>query len=707
MKARHAAALIVVATALAYSNSFAGAFVFDDHVIIVENERIRDLWPPWPYAADTLRPLLFFTLAVNYALSGVQPWSYHAFNLLVHVAAALLLFDVVRRTLLLPRWHERHAAAATPMAFAIALLWAVHPLQTQSVTYIVQRGEVMAATLALLSLRCVIGELGARERRRVIAWRAGAIAALTLALTAKETAIAVIPLLLVYDRAVVSGSWREVMRRRWPLHAAVVGLPAAVALLRWLAGMPLLFSYNVEWAPLTYLLNQGAIILHYLRLVFWPHPLVFDYGWQPLAPIAALSGAAAVGLLLVAAGRLLRSRPAIGFAGFAFFILLAPTSSIMPIEDMAVEHRMYLPLAAVIAVAVAAAREALILAPRAALRHAIAAAALIGVAATFGTMTWARNRDYARELMLWEDTLAKRPGNARAFYNAGVLLLVDQRVADAAARFEQAIAIDPEYAEAYANLAATFMLRGDPLRAERLYREALRFDRALPEPYVGLGRLLTAAGRNREAAPYYEAAVGVAPPSSELLLELGRARLRLGDFGAAEAAFARALQLRPDDAAAQIDLAVLLAQVGRVDEAARRYRDALRVDPGRADAHHNLGLLQAQAGDTEGAIASYRRALTLRPQYAEAYFNLGTALAGLARYDEAVTACRRALLLRPDYAEAHNNLGAILLHLNRPHEAAFHLEKALAIRPQYEAARRNLTRAVMGAVATFHNPLAP
>ncbi len=158
-----AAGLIVLATAAAFSSSFAGSFVFDDPAAIVENPTIRHLWPIWPTLCPprhgetvTGRPLLNLSLAINFAISGDKVWSYHAANLAIHILAALLLFGVLRQTFLLPVMRDRWGAAALPLASVIALLWAVHPLQTESVTYTVQRAESLVALFYLLTLYCFI-----------------------------------------------------------------------------------------------------------------------------------------------------------------------------------------------------------------------------------------------------------------------------------------------------------------------------------------------------------------------------------------------------------------------------------------------------------------------------------------------------------------------------------------------------------------------
>src|SRR5439155_11939785 len=154
--------LILTAIVVTYANSFSGPFIFDDLKWITENAHVLQPWPLWdalqpPYGiAGTGRPLVCLTLALNYAVSGLEPWSYHAVNLAIHASAALVLFGIVRRTLQGPRLRERFATRASDLAVAIAILWAVHPLQTESVTYVIQRMESLMGLFLLLTLYCVI-----------------------------------------------------------------------------------------------------------------------------------------------------------------------------------------------------------------------------------------------------------------------------------------------------------------------------------------------------------------------------------------------------------------------------------------------------------------------------------------------------------------------------------------------------------------------
>jgi protein O-mannosyl-transferase len=240
----------------------------------------------------------------------------------------LSLFGIVRRTLLTPRLRERWEDAATPLAFAVAFLWAVHPLLTEAVTYVVQRTEVLAGLFYLVTFYCVIrGATAARGW----GWYAAAVAACALAMGSKEAAISAPLVVLLYDRVFLSRSWHEVLARRWGLY---IGLAATWTVI--LAMLPRGYEgtavFTVLQTPdavrvigeghrmIDYTLAQFGVIAHYLKLCFWPHPLVVDYGlytqqtaWQ-IVPYALL-----IGGLLVATLAALRYQPWLGFLGVWFF----------------------------------------------------------------------------------------------------------------------------------------------------------------------------------------------------------------------------------------------------------------------------------------------------------------------------------------------------------------------------------------------------
>ena len=266
------ACLIVAATLAAFSNSFGGPFVFDDRSAIVENPTIRRLWPPsTPLgppsngATVTGRPLLNLSLAINYAMGGLDVWGFHAANLAIHLAAALLLFGILRRTLLLPAMRDRFGAAATPLGLAVAALWALHPLQTESVTYLAQRAESLVGFFYLLALYGLIrgagegiGEwgfgIGPRGKQPgnsnplsliphplnppnpLTPWYAVSFLACLLGMASKEVMVSAPVILLIFDRTFLSGSFRAAWRQRRGLYLALAGTWLLLAWLVFSAG---------------------------------------------------------------------------------------------------------------------------------------------------------------------------------------------------------------------------------------------------------------------------------------------------------------------------------------------------------------------------------------------------------------------------------------------------------------------------------------
>lgn len=212
-----AAAIIVTVGILAYANSFAGRFFLDDYPSIVNNRHIQRLWPleRTLLGGGDMRPVVALSFAVNYRLGGLNVWGYHAVNLAVHLLAALAMFGVVRRTLQTQRLRRHFESAATPVALAAALIWMVHPLQTQSVSYVVQRSESMMGLFFLLTLYCTIRGAGSPNRPW---WYATAAASCAVGMGCKQVMVMAPLVMLLYDRIFLAARWRELLRRRWGLY---------------------------------------------------------------------------------------------------------------------------------------------------------------------------------------------------------------------------------------------------------------------------------------------------------------------------------------------------------------------------------------------------------------------------------------------------------------------------------------------------------
>ncbi|HVU32724.1 MAG TPA: tetratricopeptide repeat protein [Opitutaceae bacterium] len=580
-----AAAAIVVLTLAAYATGLRGAFVYDDVAAITHNPTLRHFsWAAVVPPADVTtsgRPLLNLTLAANHALGGLAVTGYHLFNVAVQAAAGLLLFGLVRRTLGTAPLVGRFGAAALPLAFVTALAWAVHPLETEAVSYVVQRAESL---MGLFFLGTLYGFVRAATSPRPRGWLFGSVASCLLGVVSKEVIYAAPLLVLLYDRTFVSGSFADAWGRRRGYYLALFGtwipLLLLVASTGWNRGGTVGLGVDVPWWA--YAATQFRALTHYLALSVWPHPLVFDYGtrwetaWLPVLPRAVVVVAVMAGTLWA-----LRCRPVAGFLGMAFLLPLAPTSLLPGVTQMIVEHRMYLSLAPVLALLVAgtftlAGRRGLI---------AVAGVALAGAA-----LTARRNCDYRSDLALWRDTVAKAPANAAARCNLAIALVQRGELAPAISEYEVSLRLAPDASNTRYNYGLALAKAGRLEDAVRQYRAALRLVPNLADARCNLGTALLALGRPADALPELERARALRPEDVDVLADLGAAQAQTGHVPAAIRSFQQALALRPDDADLHYNLGTALFSNGDRRSALMQFEAADRLRPNDPDITHNLNL---------------------------------------------------------------------------------------------------------------------
>jgi hypothetical protein len=493
--------LMVLLIGLAYANSFNGAFVLDGRQEILKNPNVRSMqgWsgPAWLMS----RSLTDFTFAMNFATCGENPADYHATNLLIHIASALLLYGLVRRTLVLPGLAGRFSGNAPWIAFFIAAAWSVHPLTTSSVTYIWQRSESLMGMLMLSTLYLAVR---AHSSSMPLLWYVSAVLSCTLGMAAKEVMITAPIVVVAYDRLLLSKSFKEMLSRKWHF---LLGLCMTWAFLGFLMSRKLsesagFGSVYTSGASFSYLLTQCKVLLHYLRLSFWPVPLCLDYGW-PLTESGGDAWLAVMGVVTLGLGVLvcLRFAPAAAFLGFTFFAVLSPTSSFAPRPDNAFEHRMYIPLAAVVALLVCCAYSLMRHSMPARKRlpwNRITAVGLTVILIMLAGATWSRNRDYVSEEVMWRDIVEKRPENLRARNNLAAVLCERGETDEALDHFRHVLMttahLNPEQfkeqnqvpydmrssspqncrVSALANLGFLAFQQGDTDKAIACYAEALR-----------------------------------------------------------------------------------------------------------------------------------------------------------------------------------------------------------------------------------------
>src|SRR4051812_10543097 len=589
--------LIVTAGTLIYGHSLAYPLVFDDQASIVTNTSIRDLWStrvlfPDREVPTAGRPLVNVVHAINYAAGGFEPRGYRAVNLVLHLLCAAMVFLVVRHTLRGPVLRAWTRGRAESLAWAAALLWAVHPLNSEVVEYITQRSESLMAICYLLTIFAAANAIEPGRRR---AWGAAAVGACALGMACKESMVTAPVAVCLYDRTFIFGSWSVALRERWRLYLGLAATWLLLAALIWSGPRAYSAGFSTDVTPWSYLMNQAVLIPHYLRLAAWPTNLVVAYGppssltLQTVMPFALVM-AIAIAAIVVA----LKRWPVAGFAGAWVLLTLAPTSSIVPIAtEVGAERRMYLPLVA-IAVLVAASLSAF--ADRVATRRSGQFFAIVTllIAATLGAASYARTREYESPLGLAETVLARRP-TAFAHAIVGTQLAIAGRHDDAIAQLRIAA---PGYTLGRYHLGGELFNRGD-------------FDAALPElqTFVALDSwraeavparmmiagVLTAQRRPNEAAEELRRVMTMAPRHSDAYTT---AIGMLGDVVFGEQKFADAvryyrefLAARPGDVNATINLGAALAQSGHAREAADAFRRAIQLSPSNAMARRNLAIL--------------------------------------------------------------------------------------------------------------------
>jgi tetratricopeptide (TPR) repeat protein len=585
---------IVISLSLFYSNSLTGAFIFDDLPTIVDNPTIRNLWNlqdifSAPFGSGLAnRPFINASFALNYAISGHATWSYHLLNLFIHIAAALTLLGIVRRTLVQENIPEDIRNLANLLALTCCLVWALHPLLTGAVSYITQRCESLMGLCFFLTLYCAIRGW---QASRKMPWHLAAVFFYFLGIGSKEVIIAAPAVVIIYEFIFIHKSIKEIWRKSAWLHG---GLAAGTAVLLY----PMFFTDfiavslgNKPVSLLTHWATQPEVVLHYIRLAFWPHPLSFDYGWPLANPFTAWPYFVIISILIVAALWLLYKRHPLALPATSFFLILAPTS-IFPVIHPAVEYRMYLPLAALTTIVIPCLFASILKLFQASsdrfLAKRLFCIAMLVFIIALGLSTYSRNKIFVDGFVLWENTVKTSPGNGRAHLNLGAELDRLGRIEEAAAQFDEAIRLKDDNGSAHASLCYALYRMGKTQEAIGYCQEALTMNPRNVAAYSNLGIALWESGQTDAARKAFETALQLNPNQPEVLSNLGNMLNSEGRYNDALVRLRGAIRLRPEFAEAHANLGFALEQTGNSDDAMREYAEALRINPSLKEVQNRM-----------------------------------------------------------------------------------------------------------------------
>ena len=520
-------------------------WIFDDFVTVVRNQRIERLWPPaWAWYEQehplASRPLVSLTVALDYAVHGRSPTGYRVFNLAAHLANGLLLSWAVRR--LLAAWPGLGTGEveAAGLAGAVALLWTLHPIQTELVEYVTQRTELLVAFFYLLTMVAALARFEAASRRASIAWSGVAVGACALGALCKEV-IATAPLaVLLCDRAFASGGFARALRRHGGMYAGLACSWLILIALVWSGPRAEAVALGREISPLSYLRTQAGVIAEYLWLCLWPDALRLSHipwtarRWADFPP----QGALVVALFAATLWACWR-RPRFGFAGAWFFLTLAPSSSVVPVvTEIAAQRRVYLALAAVVALVVVGGFAALRAwaggSPRRAGAARAASITLFAAACVgLGWRTGVRLEDYRSGVSIWQEDARIEPDNPSAHFNLATALLDAGRPEQAALHFDRGIRalerLDPAtrstllYSTSLDLLAAGYQATGRAAAGLLPLRRLAGMHPDVADVQLGYARLCLAVGRPEEVLEPLQRAAALDPHSPEPWIRMAEA----------------------------------------------------------------------------------------------------------------------------------------------------------------------------------------
>jgi len=770
----------IIAAAVAFGGALRGPFQFDDVAAIVRNSTIDRLTPidvplsPPPRTAVSGRPVVNYSLAISTAINralGIessalglpssQAAGFRVANILIHLLCGLLLFGVIRRTVRSPSVPKEWSSVADPLAGIVAVLWLVHPLNTEAVDYVIQRTELLVSLFYLMTLYAAIRAWDPVKPRARATWYAVSVVACLLGMWSKEVMVSAPFAVVLYDRAFRVESWRALVgsSRRWFYVALLATLiPLAATIAGGARADSVGFGHGVTWYA--YLYSQGWAIGRYVKLALWPDRLTYDYGENAIHGIGGALGLLVLALVgvatVVAWVRGPRRWLWLAFLSSLFFILLAPSSSFVPIRtEIAAERRMYLalvPIVVTIVIGLESLRRRLeangmerrrfafvcvgaggiytaasywsghtvasLLGTSGATAVAVGIVIQLVVGAVMATLVYfvvtdrqrrwiivavgvalvlataSRSLVYADAERLWKDAVAKEPANPRAYDNlaAAVIRKDSTRADEAQALLRKAIAIDSTYVTAWNNLAAIELQRGHTDEARRLLEHALRINPEYIDATERLGALLVKSGDTPTAIASLERVVAV-HPTEEALSNLSIAYMSAGRREDAKAALQRLIALNPHRADALSYLAAMLSEEGRPDQAVGLIESAVREGSTTPASYALLSLTYAQLGRADESARAASVAAAQPGVDASIYMQLGRAMMMSQRVPDADRFFTRATELDPKNPEALTRLGIVKAATGDAKGAVALFRRALTVAPGYEPALRALASA--------------
>jgi tetratricopeptide (TPR) repeat protein len=665
-----------------YLNSLNNSFIFDDISSIVENPYIRNLkdisffLKGLEVRKESFRALPTLSFAINYHLHKLNVFGYHLVNLALHLLSGLLVYFISRHLFLLESQDNKPLAddpgndhqKINLLSLLAAAIFISHPIQANTVTYVVGRNEGMASFFYLLGLFFFIKMSLSRGGIKGL-YLLGTGMTFFFAILSKEIAFTLPAILILFDLMFICKNWK-VIKTRLKFYIGF-GAPFILYILFFVKGgvIKLLFVYPGRWTPWENLLTQFNVIIQYFKLLFLPLPgwLNIDHDFQlskSLFEYPTWISLSIILFLFILAVFLIKKNRLISFCIFFFFIVLAPSSSVIPIWDLMVEYRLYLPIFAFCLILTKGLNSFYQLLARY-YSYKLSRGVLLGISviilSSYSAITIDRNKIFKDELILWSDAAKKSPNKTRpkenlitAYHRHG---LNDQAIALSL----EVLNKNPRDHEIYNKLGISYMSLGEYNKAIEYLKTSIQIENNNPEALNNLGVIYLEKKDFPQAITAFKQAISQKPNYSEAHNNLAKALAMSGQLDDAIIVESKAIRMDPDIAEYRFNLAKLYENKGLINEAVREYKEGLKLNPKFFEAHYHLGMIYTKIGRPNEAIIEFQEAIKINPKSGKIYFMLGVNFLKIKNREKAISNLEMAL----QYATNENDKNAIQSALNQ------------------------------------------
>jgi tetratricopeptide (TPR) repeat protein len=677
--------LLVLGVIIAYQQVWHAGFIWDDDHHLTENPCIigplgfKDIWTT---RAAIYYPMVLSSFWVEHFVWGLNPLSYHLVNVAMHAACAILLWRVLQNLQVRGAWLG-------------AALWALHPVQVESVAWITELKNTQSCLFYLFAIYFFVkwrATNGIEDRNSGICKYALVLIFAMMAILSNASTV-MLPVVLGLCWWWIERCWRW-RNVAWLVPFVLISIAAS----GWTIWEQKVHSgaQGQEWAQsgLDRAVIAGKDVWFYIGKLCWPHPLIFIYSRWEISSSSLTSYlpgfAAAMGLFILWLNRNTVLRPI--FLAFTYFVIsLFPVLGFFNVYffrySFVADHFQY--LASIGPLALAAAGIVTLfdfVKQRRWWLEVAICVALLGL----GTLTWRQVRIYRNMETLWTDTLEKNPDSWMSDNNLGFVLFQKGQIEEAITYYKKAIQINPNSYNTEDDLGIALVRIGRVEEAMTQYRKAIEINPDYADAHYNLGNALLQTGRVEEAISHYQKAIKINPNSSEIEYNLGNVFLRTGRVEEAMTYYRKAIEIKPDYADAHNNLGNILLQTGQAEEALIHFKKVLEIEPKFEKAYNNMGVALLRMHRLDEASNYFTKAIEIKPDYAEPHYNLGEIFGLQGNWDKAVQEYRRTLALSPNSAQACYQLGLVLEKQDKLAEAIAEYQEGARLNPRDEKVKQRL-----------------